>query len=68
MSGWCLEANDLAFSKLAAGREKDLFYVKSMVLNRMVGLELLAERIENSDLDQDLKKLLKDRLIRLRLK
>jgi hypothetical protein len=68
VSGWCLEANDLAFSKLAAGREKDLFYVKSMVLNRMVGLELLAERIENSDLTQDLKKLLKDRLIRLRLK
>jgi len=29
--GWCLEAHDLAVSKLAASREKDLEYVRALV-------------------------------------
>jgi hypothetical protein len=34
--GWCLEPHDLAFSKLAAGREKDLAYVAALVRHKMI--------------------------------
>ncbi len=34
--GWCLEPHDLAFSKLAARREKDLTFVSSLLRFKMV--------------------------------
>lgn len=34
--GWCLEPHDLAFSKLAARREKDLAFVHELLRLRMV--------------------------------
>lgn len=43
--GWCLEPHDLAVSKLAAGREKDLAFVEAMVRNRLASVEVLRERI-----------------------
>ena len=43
--GWCLEVHDLAVSKLAASREKDLAYVKAMLLNKIVAPDLLRERL-----------------------
>ena len=47
-NGWtgeCLEAHDLAVSKLAAGREKDVEFVRTMLRQGMVGAELLRSRI-----------------------
>ena len=41
----CLEAHDLAVSKLAAGREKDVDFVRVMLRHGMVGMELLRQRI-----------------------
>jgi len=35
-TGWCLEPHDLAFSKLVAGREKDLAFVSALLRFRMV--------------------------------
>jgi hypothetical protein len=34
--GWCLEPHDLAFSKLAAGREKDLTFVATLLHFKMI--------------------------------
>jgi hypothetical protein len=42
-TGWCLEAHDLIVSKLAAGREKDLDFVKSALRHRLVKPSVVAE-------------------------
>ena len=34
--GWCLEPHDLAFSKLAARREKDLAFVAALLRHHLV--------------------------------
>jgi len=51
--GWCLDVHDLAFSKLAAGRPKDLEFVgnllryrlaRQMRIKRLIGQEQSADR------------------------
>ena len=42
--GLCLEVHDLAASKLAAGREKDLNFVSTLIRHRMAIPEILADR------------------------
>ncbi len=44
-TGWCLEVHDLAVSKLVAGRDKDLDFVRVLVRERMVDPALLEERV-----------------------
>ena len=44
-TGWCLEVHDLAVSKLVAGLEKDLDFVRVLVRERMVDPALLEERV-----------------------
>lgn len=34
--GWCLDPHDLAFSKLAARREKDLAFVAALVRHNLI--------------------------------
>ncbi len=34
--GWCLDPHDIAFSKLAARREKDLAFVADLVRHKMI--------------------------------
>jgi hypothetical protein len=41
-TGWCLEPHDLAVSKLAAGRPKDLEFVAALLRHRLVS----AQRVE----------------------
>ena len=43
--GWCLEVHDLAVSKLVAGREKDLDFLRVLVRAHMVNPVVLAERV-----------------------
>ena len=43
--GWCLEAHDLAVSKLAAGREKDLDFVQCMLRNRLIEADIVRGRL-----------------------
>lgn len=43
--GWCLEIHDLAVSKLAAGREKDLEYVEAMIRRNLVSVDVIRERL-----------------------
>lgn len=44
VTGWCLEVHDLAISKLAAGREKDLDFVRCLAAHGMVQESTLNER------------------------
>jgi hypothetical protein len=44
-TGWCLEVHDLAASKLVAGREKDLEFVRILLLSKMIRRETMSERI-----------------------
>jgi hypothetical protein len=52
-TGWCLEVHDLAASKLAANREKDLEFVAALVGHRMVQPDVLAARIDALPLDEE---------------
>jgi hypothetical protein len=47
-TGWCLEPHDLAFSKLAAGREKDLNFVAALLRHKMVRPFRLIEVIASA--------------------
>jgi hypothetical protein len=52
-TGWCLEAHDIAASKLVAGREKDRGYVAALLRHRMIEPDVLAERISALPLPED---------------
>lgn len=43
--GLCLEPGDLAVSKLAAGRDKDLAYVRVLLRERLVAPDVVGARI-----------------------
>ena len=58
--GWCLEPHDLAASKLAAGREKDLSFVEAMLEYNYADSTTLLDRVRLLPVDQDVK----DRLVR----
>lgn len=51
--GLCLEKHDLAFSKLAAGREKDIDYIRELLKHRLINrgkLIRLMESVHNESL------------------
>jgi hypothetical protein len=45
VTGWCLEVHDLAASKLAAGREKDMEFVAVLLRERLVDVNTLHQRV-----------------------
>lgn len=45
--GYCLDPHDLAASKLAAGRDKDWDFVKTMLQTNIVNAEILSDRIKD---------------------
>ncbi|HEY2875590.1 MAG TPA: DUF6036 family nucleotidyltransferase, partial [Reyranella sp.] len=50
--GWCLEVHDLAVAKLAAGREKDTEFVDAMLDHGLVQIDVLRNRLADTELDQ----------------
>ncbi len=60
VTGWCLHPTDLAYSKLAAGRPKDLEYVGQLRRHGILDDHLLEEWISLAD--QPLKDVLRTRL------
>ena len=52
-TGLCLEVHDLAASKLVAGRDKDLAFVRVLLTRNMVAPAVLAERVETLPLPPD---------------
>ena len=55
----CVEAHDLAASKLAAYREKDKEFVRLLLIERMIDAKILTERIRSLNV----KELLRVRLL-----
>lgn len=52
--GLCLEKHDLAFSKLAAGREKDMEFIQELLRHRLINRGKLLRLIE-SEQDESLR-------------
>jgi hypothetical protein len=52
--GHCLEAHDLAASKLVAFREKDRDYVRTLLVEMLVSPELLLDRIAALPIEAEL--------------
>jgi hypothetical protein len=48
VTGWCVEIHDLAISKLAAGREKDLAYIRALLKHKLVKRTILEERLADT--------------------
>jgi len=46
VTGWCLEVHDLAISKYAAGRPKDLQFTRELARHDMTRRAVLARRLE----------------------
>jgi hypothetical protein len=51
--GWCLEVHGLAVSKLVAGREKDMEFVRVLVRENMARRAVLRERARTLDLPSE---------------
>lgn len=61
--GWCLEPHDLAVSKLAAGREKDIAFVEAMVRKKYISPEVVRRLLaETPGLQPELAELSRARL------
>ena len=54
--GWCVQAHDLAASKLAAYREKDRDFVRTLLIEGMIVAKTLIERINILNIDEELRK------------
>ena len=64
-TGLCLEAHDLAISKLVAGREKDLEFFGALLANEMVDAGLLRERLALTEIGDSVRQLCEGRMKRL---
>ena len=63
-TGLCLEVHDLAISKYAAGREKDLAFTAALARYRMTVRKTLLEREGWTRLESALRKLVEARIAR----
>lgn len=64
-TGWCLEVHDLAVSKLVAGREKDISYLKALFGHGLANPEVVRERLAQTSLGGAQSSLAIERLQRL---
>ena len=62
-TGWCLEIHDLAISKLAAGRERDIGFLQVLVREGMVDLNVLRDRLGTLALPNDRIEAMRTRLL-----
>jgi len=61
-TGWCLEVHDLAASKLVAGREKDLEFVRLLVQHLMIQPSRLSSLVATLPIATDVRDLVNARL------
>ena len=54
-TGLCIEAHDLAASKLAAYREKDKEFVRLLLIDKMIDVKILTERISSLNVKEELR-------------
>jgi len=53
--GYCLESHDLAASKLAAYRDKDRDFIRILLLEGMIDVEILLHRVDLLPVTNDIK-------------
>jgi hypothetical protein len=53
--GWCVEAHDLSASKLIAYREKDISFVRTLLVEELINAQTLMDRIKMIQTDNSLK-------------
>lgn len=53
--GWCVEAHDLAASKLIAYREKDISFVRILLIEKLIRAKTLENRLKMIKTDKGLK-------------
>jgi hypothetical protein len=63
-AGLCLEVHDLAISKYAAGREKDLEFTRELARHGMTDKETLRKRLAATRLPAALARLMRGRIER----
>ena len=51
--GWCLEPHDLAAGKLAAFRDKDRDYVRTLLVEELIEADELQECVSSLPIDRD---------------
>jgi hypothetical protein len=61
--GWCLDVHDLALSKLVAGRDRDVEFVRVLVREHMAEPNVLRERLKTLPVSRDLMEVLQARLL-----
>ena len=54
-TGRCIETHDLATSKLAAYREKDKEFVRLLLIEKMIDVKILTERISSLNVKEQLR-------------
>jgi hypothetical protein len=54
-TGWCVEAHDLAATKLVAYREKDRDFVRILLIKEMITAKTLIERICSLRIDEQIR-------------
>lgn len=64
-TGLCLEIHDLAVSKLVAGREKDLDFVRGLFRHKLARSEIVRGRLAVTPMDDTRRQLCLERLKRL---
>jgi hypothetical protein len=60
--GWCLDVHDLALSKLVAGRDKDMDFLRVLLREDMAEPALLRERLRTLPVPPDRLQVLQERL------
>jgi hypothetical protein len=61
----CLDPHDLAVSKLAAGRDKDVAFVGTMVRHGLASLGAIRERVDHAEMDPAIRHAVERRLLAL---
>lgn len=64
-TGWCLDVHDLASSKLVAGRERDVAFLRLLVQERMVDPAVLHDRLSRLPVPAQRIAVLRERLLQL---
>jgi hypothetical protein len=64
-TGRCLEVHDLAVSKLVAGREKDMAFVRALISHKMVNPARLTDLVKTLPVSSELYEIVQARVWRL---
>ena len=62
VTGYCIEAHDLAVSKLIAGRQKDLEFIQELVRHNMIQKKTMLHRLKQTSLPESMRSNIRARL------